>query len=367
MPPTCRKLNNALGHVREQLKSGKTRGANPRDLSPEEVQALEARRDQLQAEMLEAQRKRVVARVNAHTSGEAEQTREAVRSEGQQTRAAVSAELRPLTSLVAGADSEDLAERVKARRNQIALLRTCIREDLHAARKEREAAKEARAAARAESTGRGRKRSRQLSQAGREAGSELVEAGQPEEEDQPDTAEEETEDEEQGERPSPDREVAESHEDPAGDVAQPRPEPTVPESHKYPASDMPVVDRAPQEEGRETKDSLGAEVELVDNTADANHVRELMMQLLADARLVCNERRHAYSQRIALAFHQPFVKAADRLQVRAKQLSWHPAVPRGFVTDCLNVMDDRFVNLGLVRSWYVKDGAAGVNNVIARA
>ena len=169
MPPTCRKLNNSLGHVREQLKSGKTRGAHPRDLSAEEVQALEARRDQLQAEMLEAQRKRVVAQVNAHTSGgEAEQTREAVRSEGQQTRAAVSAELRPLTSLVAGADSEDLAERVKARRNQIALLRTCIREDLHAARKEREAAKEARAAARAESTGRGRKRSRQLSQAGRE-------------------------------------------------------------------------------------------------------------------------------------------------------------------------------------------------------
>ena len=110
-----------------------------------------------------------------------------MRSEGQHTRAAVSAELRPLTSLVAGAGSEDLAERVKARRNQIALLRTCIREDLHAARKERKAAKEARAVARAESTGRGRKRPRQLpgqdTQAGSEASSELVEAGEPEEED----------------------------------------------------------------------------------------------------------------------------------------------------------------------------------------
>ena len=121
---------------------------------------------------------------------------------------------------------------MKAKRNQIALLRTGIREDLDAARKEREAAKEARAAARAESTGRGRKRPQQLpgqdTQAGSEASSELVEAGQPEEEDQPDPAEEETEDEEQGEQPSPDREVAEVGLDLQAPSAEGLPEASVP-------------------------------------------------------------------------------------------------------------------------------------------
>ncbi len=85
-----------------------------------------------------------------------------MRSEGQQTRSAVSAELQPLTSLVTGTGSRDRSTHVKAKRNAIAFLRTGVREDLDAARKEREAAKEARAAARAESTGRGRKRPRQL-------------------------------------------------------------------------------------------------------------------------------------------------------------------------------------------------------------
>ena len=62
------KASRALADIRLQLKTGKTRSANPRDLSPEEVRALEARRDQLQAEMLEARRQRFVARLNAHTT-----------------------------------------------------------------------------------------------------------------------------------------------------------------------------------------------------------------------------------------------------------------------------------------------------------
>ncbi len=62
------KLSRALADVRRQLKSGKTRGTNPRPLTLEEVQALEVRRDQLQANMLEANRRRLVARVNTHTT-----------------------------------------------------------------------------------------------------------------------------------------------------------------------------------------------------------------------------------------------------------------------------------------------------------
>ena len=53
------KLSRALADVRRQLKSGKTRGANPRPLTLEEVQALELRRDQLQANMLEPNRRRL--------------------------------------------------------------------------------------------------------------------------------------------------------------------------------------------------------------------------------------------------------------------------------------------------------------------
>ena len=74
--------SRALANVRLQLKSGKTRGATPRDLTPAEIQALEERRDQLEADLIEARRKRVADRVNAHTTKEAEQTRVVVSAEG---------------------------------------------------------------------------------------------------------------------------------------------------------------------------------------------------------------------------------------------------------------------------------------------
>ncbi len=124
--------------MRLQLKSGKTRGSNPRPLSSEEVRALEARRDQLQAEMAEGRRQRVVGRVNAHTTQEAEQTREAIITE-----------LQPLTSLVAGSEANSQQERIKARCNQIALLQASNREDREAIRQERVAAREAKADAKA--------------------------------------------------------------------------------------------------------------------------------------------------------------------------------------------------------------------------
>ncbi len=126
MPRPISKHSRDLANVRLQLKSGKTRGSNPRPLSPEEVQALDARRTKLQAEMAEGRRQRLVGRVNAHTTQEAEQTREAIHTEFQ-----------PLTSLVAGSGSSDRKERIKARNNQIALLQAANREDREAERQER--------------------------------------------------------------------------------------------------------------------------------------------------------------------------------------------------------------------------------------
>ena len=144
MPGPISKQSRDLANVRLQLKSGKTRGSNPRPLSSEEVRALEARRDQLQAKMADRQRQRLVIRVNAHATQEAEQTREAI-----------IAELQPLTSLVTGNEAYSREERIKARCNQIALLQAANREDREAIRQERAAAREAKAnaKARAQKTG----------------------------------------------------------------------------------------------------------------------------------------------------------------------------------------------------------------------
>ena len=138
MPGRHSVQSRALANVRLQLRTGKTRGPNPRPLSTEEVRALEARRDDLQAEMASRQRQRILSRINAHTTQEAEQTREAI-----------IAELQPLTSLVNGDGADSREERIKARNNQIALLVAANREDREAIRKERVAAREAKAKAKA--------------------------------------------------------------------------------------------------------------------------------------------------------------------------------------------------------------------------
>ena len=130
--------SRALAHVRLQLKTGKTRGTNPRLLLPEEVSALEARREVLQTEMANRQRQRVLHRMKVHTSQEAERTREVI-----------IAELQPLTSLVNGDSADSLEERIKARSNQIALLQAANREDREVLRKKRVATREANAVAKA--------------------------------------------------------------------------------------------------------------------------------------------------------------------------------------------------------------------------
>ncbi len=124
--------------MRLQLKTGKTRGSNPRLLLPEEVSALEARREVLQTEMANRQRQRILNRMKIHTSQEAERTREVI-----------IAELQPLTSLVSGDSADSLEERIKARSNQIALLQAANREDREALRKKRVANREANAVAKA--------------------------------------------------------------------------------------------------------------------------------------------------------------------------------------------------------------------------
>ena len=141
MPGRLSIQSRTLANVRLQLRTGKTRGNNPRSLSAEEVCALEARRDELQTEMANRQRQRILSRVNIHTSQVVERTRDVI-----------IAELQPLTSLVKG-DNTD-----KSRSNQIALLQAANREDREAIRKERVATREA--SARAKANARSEKRRR---------------------------------------------------------------------------------------------------------------------------------------------------------------------------------------------------------------
>ena len=138
MPGVASKQSRELANVRLQLKSGKTRGTNPRPLTPDELRALEVRREQLVSTVGARRLLTVVGRVNAHTSQEAEQTRDTI-----------IAELRPLTSLVGGDCADSREERIKARNNQIALLQAANREDREAIRKDRVAAREANAVAKA--------------------------------------------------------------------------------------------------------------------------------------------------------------------------------------------------------------------------
>ena len=108
-----------LANVQRQLRSGKTRGTNPRPLTLEEVQSLEVRRDKLQAEMSEAKRRRVVDRVNTHThtTQESEETRRAVREEGEHTRKA----MQPIIDLITVKDTDNKRDAIVARQTQIAL------------------------------------------------------------------------------------------------------------------------------------------------------------------------------------------------------------------------------------------------------
>ena len=101
-----------LANVQRQLRSGHTRGNNPRPLTADEVKTLEQKAVQLQEEIAEAQHQRTVARINSHNTQEAESTRAAVRNEGQLTRQA----LQPIAALVTG-EGDDVDDRIRVKRN----------------------------------------------------------------------------------------------------------------------------------------------------------------------------------------------------------------------------------------------------------
>ena len=76
------KLSKDLGNIRAQLKSGMTRGQNPRDLEPDQISALEKQREALEAEMKTMAKERMVARINAHMSAETDRVISAVGGAG---------------------------------------------------------------------------------------------------------------------------------------------------------------------------------------------------------------------------------------------------------------------------------------------
>ena len=75
------KASKDLGNVIAQLKSGKTRGSSPRDLYPEEIGALEQKRDALKAVMKQGAKERAVGRINGHTTTQADRVICAVTAE----------------------------------------------------------------------------------------------------------------------------------------------------------------------------------------------------------------------------------------------------------------------------------------------
>ena len=85
-------LSRKLARVREQLKSGKTRGRTPRDLTEAEVKALEDERDRLVDQMrtrraLRSQRMKLQSHVTKETNrGIDENKRHIERCNGQLSR-----------------------------------------------------------------------------------------------------------------------------------------------------------------------------------------------------------------------------------------------------------------------------------------
>ena len=72
------KLSRDLANVRMQLKTKKTRGTNERDLDPEEITALEEKRDAIQAEMRRQATERNINKINSHTTAESDRVIQSV-------------------------------------------------------------------------------------------------------------------------------------------------------------------------------------------------------------------------------------------------------------------------------------------------
>ena len=133
MPGVPSKLSRALGNVQAELRSGKTRGSNPRALTAEEIGAKTALRDDLQKQIRQKARERTINRINAHTSSQADRVIEA---NARQINEAT-AESREFFASVSGAGSStDL-------RAQAAVLRAKATEKAKEERKAQRAAERA--------------------------------------------------------------------------------------------------------------------------------------------------------------------------------------------------------------------------------
>ena len=155
------KTSVAVRNIRTQLKSGKTRGSNPRDLTPAEIESLEKRRDELDAQIKEGHKERGIARVKKHTTVEADRVIEALEQDGDATRAGVAgvanhvtaevdrvtAALQPMNALIASDPSASIDEQINAAKIQKNLSDAKLRDLTVKKKKEQEDAKAAKAQA----------------------------------------------------------------------------------------------------------------------------------------------------------------------------------------------------------------------------
>ena len=100
------KNSRDLANVRQQLRTEHTRGTNPRPLGVEDIQDLRRQRDKLLARKKEVAMERAVARIERHTTGEADRVVQAVQPDGLETRNV----LQPLVTLVAGAEGTSIED-----------------------------------------------------------------------------------------------------------------------------------------------------------------------------------------------------------------------------------------------------------------
>ena len=131
-------LSAALSNVNRQLKTGKTRGQNPRDLESDEISALKERRDALQTETRRKAKKLAVARINGYTTVEADRVIQAV----QQGFAPASAYFESIGDACNGADlilqGKALIERGKQKERLAKRLETEVRQTAARAEKEQQ-------------------------------------------------------------------------------------------------------------------------------------------------------------------------------------------------------------------------------------
>ena len=109
------KLSRDLSNFAIQLRTGQTRGANPRKLTDDEIEDLRRCHDGVRAQMSEVRKQRILARVNAHTTAESDRVIAASASHSGGVIAAISAAVTAAKSEILGARSNASAKRAHGR------------------------------------------------------------------------------------------------------------------------------------------------------------------------------------------------------------------------------------------------------------